>query len=347
MAFVPGIELSERFHAEAVRPILRRELPRLRYTAALVGYGSEVLGFDSPRSTDHNWGPRLLLFAGSGGERIHRLLADHLPRTFLGYPTHFVSDEEGTRHLARTDGPPDHGVVVAALDDWTRGTLGFDPRRPALRDWLATPTQVFAEFTGGAVFHDDLGFEALRRNVAWYPDDVWRYVLACQWQRIGQEEAFVGRCGEAGDELGSAVVAARLVRDLMRLCLLMARRYPPYSKWLGSAFAQLPAAARLAPDLTAALAATTWRERERHLVAAYERVAGLHNELGLTAPVEPRTSGYYDRPFRVIHAGRFVTPLLEGSPLRVPTGAIDQFVDNTDALGDRVFTRAVVDCPHG
>jgi len=347
MTFVPGIELSRRFHAEAVRPILSRELPRLRYTAALVGYGSEVLGFDSPRSTDHNWGPRLLLFAGSGGEPIHRLLAGHLPRTFLGYPTHFVTDEEGTRHLAPADGPPDHGVVVAALDDWTRGTLGFDPRRPALRDWLATPTQIFAEFTGGAVFHDDLGLESLRQHVAWYPDDVWRYVLACQWQRIGQEEAFVGRCGEAGDELGSAVVAARLVRDLMRLCLLMARRYPPYSKWLGSAFAQLPAAARLTPDLTAALAATTWPERERHLAAAYECVAGLHNELGLTDPVDPRTSGYYDRPFRVIRAGRFVTPLLEGSPLRTLTGAIDQFVDNTDALGDRVFTREVVDCPHG
>jgi len=42
-------------------------------------------------------------------------------------------------------------------------------------------------------------------------------VLACQWRRISQEEPFVGRCDEVVDELGSAVVAARLVRDLMRL----------------------------------------------------------------------------------------------------------------------------------
>ena len=62
---------------------------------------------------------------------------------------------------------------------------------------------------------------------------MWRYVLACQWKRISQEEAFVGRCGEVGDELGSAVVAARLIRDVMRLVLLIERRYPPYSKWLG------------------------------------------------------------------------------------------------------------------
>ncbi|WP_043783261.1 DUF4037 domain-containing protein [Amycolatopsis rifamycinica] len=347
MEFTPGIELSRRFHAEAVRPILRRAFPRIRYTAALIGYGSEVLGFDSPRSTDHNWGPRLLLFPDGDGAGLPDLLADQLPRTFLGYSTHFVTDGEGTRHLAPATGRVDHGVVVAGLDDWVRGTLGFDPRRPERADWLATPTQVFAEFTGGAVFHDDLGLETLRQHVAWYPDDLWRYVLACQWQRIGQEEAFVGRCGEAGDELGSAVVAARLVRDLMRLCLLMARRYPPYSKWLGSAFARLPAAAQLTPHLTAALAGTTWRERERHLVAAYERVAGLHNALGLTDPVEPRTSGYHDRPYQVIHAGRFVTALLAGAPPHALTGTIDQFVDNTDALGDRAFTRRVVDCRHG
>ncbi|EOD70540.1 DUF4037 domain-containing protein [Amycolatopsis vancoresmycina] len=347
MEFTPGIELSRRFHAEAVRPILRRARPRLRYTAALLGPGSEVLGFDSPRSTDHDWGPRLLLFPDGDGAGLRDLLADHLPRTFLGYSTHFVTSENGTRHLAQATGRTDHGVVVAGLGDWVRGTLGFDPRRPVRADWLATPTQIFAEFTGGAVFHDDLGLETLRRNLAWYPGDVWRYVLACQWQRIGQEEAFVGRCGEAGDELGSAVVAARLVRDLMRLCLLMARRYPPYSKWLGSAFARLPVATRLAPHLTGALAATTWQLRERHLVAAYECVAGLHNDLGLTEPVVPRTSGYHDRPFQVIHAGRFVTPLLAGWPPAPLTGAIDQFVDSTDALGDRAFTRGVVDCPHG
>jgi hypothetical protein len=43
MEFIPGIELSRRFYAEAVGPILRRGLPGLRHTAALVGYGSEVL----------------------------------------------------------------------------------------------------------------------------------------------------------------------------------------------------------------------------------------------------------------------------------------------------------------
>jgi hypothetical protein len=47
-----------------------------------------------------------------------------------------------------------------------------------------------------------------RGRLAWYPDDVWRHVLACQWKRISQEEAFVGRCGEVGDD-GRRVTRAR------------------------------------------------------------------------------------------------------------------------------------------
>jgi hypothetical protein len=80
----------------------------------------------------------------------------------------------------------------------------------------------------------------LRNRLGWYPDNVWRYLLAAQWTRIVQEEAFVGRAAEAGDELGSRLIAARLAREVMRLCLVLARRYPPYSKWLGTAFAALP-----------------------------------------------------------------------------------------------------------
>jgi hypothetical protein len=319
--FVPGVELSGRLYREAVRPLLTEHFPAPAHTAALIGYGSEVLGFDTVRSTDHNWGPRLLLFLPPDDLAVARLLAERLPAS---------------------------GVEVVSLDAWLTGHLGFSPLGEiATLDWLATPTQVLAEVTAGAVFHDDLGLHSVRQRLAWYPDDVWRYVLACQWQRVSQEEAFVGRCGEVGDELGSAVVAACLARDLMRLCLLMNRTYPPYSKWLGSAFARLPCAARLTPVLTAALAATDWHTREDQLAVAYETVATLHNETGLTEPVDPRTRDYHSRPFRVLHAERFTAAL--AATIRDPavrdlplTGAVDQFVDSTDALADRARTRRLV-----
>lgn len=277
--FLPGLELSRLLYEEAVRPLLDEVHTGLRYAAARVGTGSEVLGFDTPRSADHEWGPRLQLFltpedAARHTATLHELLRERLPKEVRGWPTHFrpATADGPIGHMTPTDGPVDHRVDLLETDRWLTGQLGpgATAEEPTAADWLAMPQQRLAEVTGGAVFHDGPGaLTAARHRLAWYPDQVWRYLLACQWQRVSQEEAFVGRCAEAGDELGSAVTAARLVRDLMRLTFLLERRYAPYGKWLGSAFARLPGTDALASSLRAALAATTYPDRERHLGDAY------------------------------------------------------------------------------
>ena len=350
--FVPGLELAGAFYAGVVRPLLEQAeipLPATAYAAALIGPGSEVLGYDSIRSTDHDWGPRLQVFlslplppdeTARTAAAINELLGRRLPAHFRGYRTTFPRSGEPA-------GPARHGVEVAGLVSWLTSHLGFDPQAAiTVTDWLAMPAQRLAEITAGAVFHDGPGdLSAARDRLAWYPHDVWLHVLACQWQRIAQEEAFPGRCAEAGDELGSAVVTARLVRDIMRLFLLMHRRYPPYSKWLGTAFATLPEAVALMPVLTAAITAPRWPARQRQLCRALEAVATMHNELGLTPAIDPRTRQFFGRPYLVLGAGRFTAALRAaiGAPWlrRLPlTGAADQYIDSTDALGNGALTRA-------
>ena len=354
--FIPGLELARHLHAEVVAPLLEEIAPGLRYSAALLGPGSEVLGFDTERSTDHDWGPRLQVFLPAGTasrdmNQISRALAERLPAGFRGYPTRFPLTGEPLS-AAR------HHITVAVLGGWVRGLLGFDPRRGiGLLDWLATPAQRLAEFTGGAVFHDGLGeLGPLRDRLAWYPNDLWRYLLACQWRRIAQEEAFAGRCAEVGDRLGSAVIAARLARDLMRLCLLMDRRYPPYSKWLGTAFARSPAGPEVGSPLTAALAAPRWRAREQHLAQALEAAAARHNRLGLTEPLPATVRRFYHRPYQVLGGDRFAEALrasIASARIReLPlAGAVDQFIDSTDALADaaalRAATAALLRCGPG
>ncbi|MEU8514999.1 DUF4037 domain-containing protein [Kitasatospora sp. NPDC048722] len=358
-AFVPGLDLARALYEEGVRPVLDAALPDLRYAAARVGPGSEVLGFDTARSTDHDWGPCLQLFLSpEDAERhagpIRDLLAHRLPKHVRGWPTHFrrsTDPHEAVRHMEATPGPVDHKVTVDDVGSWLAAHLG--PRAadwgragPTAGDWLALPQQKLAEVTAGAVFRDDLGeLTAARRQLAWYPDQVWRYLLACQWQRISQEEAFVGRCAEAGDDLGSAVVAARLVRDLMRLALLLERRYAPYGKWLGSAFGRSEAAGALSPSLRGALAATGYPGRERHLCDAYETLGRMHNATGLTPPLDPTRRPFHGRPFLVLHAERFARTLagtltdpgLRALPL---TGGVDQWADSTDLLGRPEVLRA-------
>jgi Domain of unknown function (DUF4037) len=344
-AFVPGLRLAREFYAIVVRPLLEEQFPEVPYAAALLGPGSEVAGFDSQRSTDHDWGPRLQVFLPDGDAAgqaadITAMLAGRLPTAFRGYPVAFpVTREPG--------GDARHRVEVTGLGAWLAGRLGFDPRHEVtLLDWLATPAQRLAEFTGGEVFHDGPGeLTGARDRLEWYPRDVWLYLLACQWQRIGQEEAFPGRCAEAGDDLGSIIVAARLARDLVRLCLLMRRRYPPYSKWLGTAFTRLPGTGPLAACLTAAVSGGDWPTREQHLRDAYEMVAALHNQLGLTPPLDTRTRRFFERPYQVVDAARFAAALREAIAdpriRQLPhTGTIDQFTDSTDAAGDLRLLRA-------
>jgi hypothetical protein len=375
------VDLARLFYADVVRPLLTEEFPGLRHTAALIGPGSEVLGFDSQRSTDHDWGPRLQIFLADSddeagqADQVSLMLTARLPAEFRGYPTVFAASGAGD------DRPPSHWVAVVGLRRWLINTLGFDPTwQVSLLDWLATPTQALAEVTGGGVFHDGLaadslaadslapdalaadalaadsdptdgdagGLTAIRARVAWYPHDIWLHILACQWQRISEEEPFPGRCAEAGDDLGSSVVTARLVRDLMRLALLMQRRYPPYSKWLGSGLAQTATATDLLPAMTAAIHASTWAERESHLTSAYEAAARLHNKLAVTPPLDPVVRPtFYDRPYRVLDSGRFVQALrdqIQDAGVRALslTGAVDQFVDSTTAIGDQALLRAAV-----
>jgi len=348
--FVPGLQLCGDFYHEAVRPILDEFFPGLEYSAALIGHGSEVLGFDDAMSTDHHWGPRVMLFLRPEehprlADDIKNTLANHLPYTFRGYSTHFSEpnpDDNGVQlPQVIASGPVNHRVEILTIEGYFAADFGFDPRtEPTPADWLTFPQQKLRTFTAGAVYHDGIGLEAQRARFQWYPQEVWLYLLAAGWARIGQEEHLMGRAGLVGDEIGSALIGARLVRDVMRLGFLMEKVYAPYPKWFGTAFQRLACAAELSPHLQQALAAQSWQERERHLVPAYEKLGRMHNQLAVTSPLPETAGGFFGRPFRVMALHGFSDRLLEqihdpavkilaSRPL---IGSVDLFSDNTDLL---------------
>ena len=354
--FIPGLKLNRLFYQEAVRPVLDTHFPQVRHSAALLGHGSEVLDFDTPRSTDHHWGPHLQLFLQEADYQqyspvIKDVLSNELPPRFMGYPTNFTEpDEEGTQLMKDVKTAPiNHRVVTCTVRSFFDSILHFNPYDDiGVIDWLTFPQQELLGITRGAVFFDGLGeLNKIRDKFRYYPKDVWLYLLASQWMKVSQEEAFVGRCGELGDELGSQIIAVRLIRELIRLCFLLEKTYIPYSKWLGTAFARLQCSEKLTPIFTRVLRSTSWKEREKWLSRAYEMVAILHNSLGVTRHVEGRVSHFYDRPYLVIHAERFVKATRDAiedenvKSIRVNIGSVDQFADSTDFLSNpRLFRRS-------
>jgi hypothetical protein len=344
-SFIPGLKLNELFYLEVVKPILEAEFPGLLHSAARLGSGSDVLGYDDETSTDHDWGLRFHLFLSEEdeakwGTAVTQTLARQLPKTFHGCSTHFSApDEEGTQLLQSiTQGPVNHRITVTTIRQFFHEYMRLDPFTvPTVYDWLTIPQQKLLGVTSGAVFADGLGqLESIRQKLAYFPHDVWLYLLAAQWARIGQEEHFMGRTGDVGDELGSKLLAARLVHYMMQLCFLMERTYAPYPKWFGTAFARLACAPQLSSLLHEVLAAPTWQKREIPLCAAYECVARLHNALGITEPLDTAVDYFHERPYRVIDAGRFTFAIKKAitdetvKSIQTDIGSIDQFSHSTD-----------------
>ncbi|MDP8241015.1 MAG: DUF4037 domain-containing protein [Candidatus Hatepunaea meridiana] len=359
-SFVPGLELAGGFFREAVCPILTKYVPRLEYTAALIGCGSEVLRFDTEMSTDHHWGPRVMLFLHPEDFdhrriAISSLLSAKLPLTFRGYSTNFSApdpEDGGNQHLCTgIIGQVNHRVEIFTLSGFFEQYLCIDIEKPiSAAGWLTLPHQKLRSVCAGRVFHDDLSLAAIRDRFRWYPHDVWLYILASCWSRIGEDEHLMGRAGIVGDEIGSSIIASRLVRDIIRLAFLMERVYPPYAKWFGTAFNELDCAKMLKPILTDVLSAPSWKERDTKLSEAYRQVAEMHNHLGITPVIFCEPSAFWGRPFNVIHGDRFAKAL-KGA-IRDQTvktiarkrliGNIDMVSDNTDLLEDTARRHALI-----
>jgi hypothetical protein len=262
-------------------------------------------------------------------DTVREKIESALPESFLGWPVRFGWD----------DVPVGHHVEVSTIEPWLISELAVDPRRGlADTDWLLIPQQQLLHVTGGEVFHDDTGeLTDVRGSLSWYPHGVWLYLLGCAWRRIAQEEAFVGRTAEVCDDLGSRIVAGRLVRDLMRLCFLIERRYAPYTKWLGTAFSRLDAAAEVQPAFERALRAESHHDRQAALGEAYGSIARRFNALGVATVEEVTLRPYHSRPFLVLMSDRFADAsfnAIDDDSLRSlpPVGCVDQYLDSTDAL---------------
>ena len=218
LKFIPGLKLSELFFHKSIKPVLKSNFPDIQYSAGLIDYGSEVLGFDDEMSTDHNWGPRVQLFLRSEDigkrEKISEVLSQKLPSEFKGFSTNFMESEEEKGTLfpvkANIGEPIRHRVDICTRVSFFQDYLGINNvGEIAEIEWLTLSEQRLRTIRCGKVFHDSLGIEKDRAKLHYYPKDVWLFMLASEWSKIGQEEPFIGRCGMSGDEIGSQIITTR------------------------------------------------------------------------------------------------------------------------------------------
>jgi hypothetical protein len=335
-----GLALSRAYFFDVVGPMLAERFPSLPYSAGRLGAGSDVLGLDDVVSRDHDWGLRLSLFVPDDAiAEVDQELERLLPDSFRGLPVRYAFTSQTAQR---------HHVEVTSVSDFLNTHLGFDPRGNAsARDWLSLSGQAALEVVAGPIFtetSDEL--VSARRALEWYPDDVWRYVLACDWIRIEQELPLMGRAADVGDDTGSRVIAARLVHNIMHMAFMLERRWPPYAKWFGTLFRTLAYADVAGEAIDSALRATDLAGRQLGIAAALESLLQRQNALTLTATTGA-TIPFWDRPY--LHPDpEIVAQLLDGivdpSVRLLPRGrgSVEQRTDNVDVLVDVEARRSAV-----
>jgi uncharacterized protein DUF4037 len=327
-----GAQLAEAFHRDVVGPLLATTFPTLRYAAARLGSGSDVLGYDDAMSRDHDWGCRLTVLVDSDDlpavPLVQEALANSLPESYDGHPVRFpvTWDQEHT-----------HNVQVATVSDFALSRLGVRPPLDAI-DWLVPSGQGVLEIVGGPVFVDETRELApLREALRWYPADVDRFVLASAWNEVGERLQMVGRTGQRGHDLQSHLLTGQIVGSLVYLAFLVHRQWMPYAKWREARLRTLPDADRLCDLFAAALDASHWSAREQAIVEVAELLLDVQRDRGLESP-SSAVVAFFGRPFRTVNDS-VVRLLLDGVAderlRRLPlVGGADFWIDSDRVLSN-------------
>ena len=328
-----GIDVSRGFFEDLVRPLLTRELPRLKYTAGRLGSGSDVLGLDDETSRDHDWGCRLTVLVDPPDRDavpvVDDLLARELPDEYLGLPV---------RSAMTWDPVVRHRVQVATVGEFAESRLGLDPTvGMSTMDWLTLPGQSVLEVIAGPLFADrSTAATPLRERLRWYPPDVDRYVLAAGWDCLARHVPVHGRTHERGQLLQSRLLAAAMATELIRLAFAVCRSWMPYEKWAEALFRRLPVAAELTDPLQTLVGAPDLAAREDALTRAVDLLLAAQRERGLPTPHSGMVP-FYDRSQRMISSevtglllGDITDPAVTALPPRL--GTIEQWAVRHDVV---------------
>ena len=354
MEFTKGLLLNEQYYVEVVGPLLRKFDPALAYSCSLLGYGSDVLGFDDVTSMDHNWGPRLQVFLNENDlnrkDELDAFLGANLPPSFMGLPTNYGGNPgDPIKRLAASAGPPvNHLIEIYSIDAFIHAVAGKPATGLTNLDWVSIPEQVLLETTSGKVFHDGLTkLNDFRAHLRYYPPDVQKLKLAALWQGIANEEAFPGRCVQQGDIMGMKLIAARLVNLLMKICFVIKQQYMPYSKWFTAMFNTLDLH-NLTRLISQTLQANDLETISRHMARLYEEVIALNNQHDGLPVINNKISSYYNRPAQVVMAGEIVTQFVDAieqeavKKLDLRSVFIDTKIDGADFRNARDWLRRAV-----
>ncbi len=228
-----GLELSELFYTEQVKPMLEQKFADLvpRVAAGLVGEGSQCFGYDDEISRDHDWGAAVCVWLTAEdyeryGAAVQQALME-LPQSFRGYPVSWMPGRNG----------------VLEIGAFYRKYLAVDGTPMTIGQWLNIPEHHLATVTNGKVFADPLGrFSAVRKELQLgYPEDIRKKKLAARCMTIAQSGQYnYPRIMARGDKVAAALAEGEFISAVISAVYLLNNQYTPFYKWMHYGVQRLP-----------------------------------------------------------------------------------------------------------
>ncbi len=216
-----GLELGREL-AHQVAQDIELNLPDLvpHICLALVGTGSECLGFDDSISEDHDFTKRCQLFLPTDTYSAHK---DRLQTYFKNYTY-------GT-------------VQIESISDFYRRYTLYPEGPQCDKEFRRIPQDLLCTATNGEVFLDNFGsFTHIRqRLLAYYPEDIRLRKIAYELNQLAQSGQYnLPRMLQRGDTIAASLALHQFVHHYMLLVHLLNKSYAPFYKWLYRHSCSLP-----------------------------------------------------------------------------------------------------------
>lgn len=229
-----GLERARLWSQEVAQHIeLNFPLLSDRACIALVGVGSECLGFDDDISEDHDFSTRCQLFLSASDY-------ENYAATLQNY---FESVSNGK-------------VQIYEITHFYKTYTFYEEGPQTIDEYRRVPQDLLCTVTNGEVFIDKLGmFTKIRQRLLnYYPEDIRLRKIAFCLNKMAQSGQYnLPRMLQRNNIVSAELARAEFIKYYLELVHLLNRVYAPFYKWLFSSAIKLTilgnTTRRLIPDI--------------------------------------------------------------------------------------------------
>ena len=269
-----GLERAE-IVAKYTSEFIKVKYPDLysRICLALVGVGSECLGFDDEISEDHDFSSRCQLFLDDSDYKTYKSDLESSLKIFC-------KDLESL-----TSNLKDVNIEIMPISNFYKYYTLFENGPKAESEYRKVPMDLLCVATNGKVFLDNLGkFSEIRnRLLNFYPEDIRLKKIAFQLNKMAQSGQYnYSRMIKRGDTVAANIAQGEFVKHYLEFVHLLNKKYMPFYKWSYRSACSLEILGNFTQENLKKLSEASIYEKESIIEKICLTVVNTLNELGLS-----------------------------------------------------------------